>query len=247
MKFSFSRLSRLTDRPEQTQIALGVVAIVALVFGLWQLKTALRLPVGLGGESGVESSGGTAEVSILGDDVATLQQRDTDSDGLTDYDELYLYQSSPYLTDTDSDGYADKTEVESGNSPICPPEGACVPAIIETTGNESAVGAAPTADEIRALLRQAGASEEEIARYDDAALLQIYGEVAGEINPDSSGGESGTNSGNLNLTPEQKELIKQMSGSELRQFLINGGADAAMLEQIDEAALKAVIYQQLGL
>ena len=68
MKFSFSRLSRLTDRPEQTQIALGVVAIVALVFGLWQLKTALRLPVGLGGESGVESSGGTAEGSILGDD-----------------------------------------------------------------------------------------------------------------------------------------------------------------------------------
>ena len=245
MKFSFSRLSRLTDRPEQTQIALGVVAIVALVFGLWQLKTALRLPVGLGGESGVESSGGTAKVSILGDDVATLQQRDTDSDGLTDYDELYLYQSSPYLTDTDSDGYADKTEVESGNNPICPPEGACVPAIIETTGNESAVGTAPTADEIRALLRQAGASEEQIASYDDATLLSLYNEVSAETTGSSNTGDEATAS--FNLTPEQKELVKQMSGSELKQFLVNGGADAEMLQEIDDATLKALVWQQLGI
>ncbi len=46
--------------------------------------------------------------------------KDTDSDGLVDYDELYVYKTSPYVSDSDSDGYDDKQEVFSGNNPNCP-------------------------------------------------------------------------------------------------------------------------------
>ena len=46
--------------------------------------------------------------------------KDTDGDGLVDYDELYVYKTSPYLTDSDSDGFDDKAEVFSGNNPNCP-------------------------------------------------------------------------------------------------------------------------------
>lgn len=46
--------------------------------------------------------------------------KDTDGDGLVDYDELYVYKTSPYIADSDSDGYDDKQEVYSGNNPNCP-------------------------------------------------------------------------------------------------------------------------------
>ncbi len=51
--------------------------------------------------------------------------KDTDGDGLVDYDELYVYKTSPYLEDSDSDGYDDKSEVFSGNNPNCPVDGDC--------------------------------------------------------------------------------------------------------------------------
>ncbi|MDZ4229589.1 MAG: hypothetical protein U1C53_00440, partial [Candidatus Veblenbacteria bacterium] len=81
----------------------------------------------------------------------------------------------------------------------------------------------------------------------------LYGEVAAEVGTDNSGvaaepaSEPELTAGSINLTPEQKELIQQMSTSELRQFLLNGGADAELLQQIDDATLKAVVYEQLGL
>lgn len=241
MMFSLKRLSHLTSRPEQTQIALGVVAVVALIFGWWQLKTSLRLPVGSGNNSEVNME--APVFASASQEIIALQQKDSDGDGLSDYEELYVYNSSPYLVDTDSDGYSDKTEVDSGNDPNCSPDSTCGPLII-ASGENTETASTPTADEIRAMLRQAGASEDEIANYDDATLLQIYREVAGEVSPSSN---NGSVTSGLNLTSEQKDLIRQMSAAELRQFLINGGADASMLNQIDDATLKAVIYQELGL
>jgi len=46
--------------------------------------------------------------------------KDTDGDGLVDYDELYVYKTSPYVSDSDSDLYDDKQEIFSGNNPNCP-------------------------------------------------------------------------------------------------------------------------------
>lgn len=51
--------------------------------------------------------------------------RDVDADGLTDYDELYVYKTSPYLIDSDSDGFDDKTEIFSNNDPNCPKDKVC--------------------------------------------------------------------------------------------------------------------------
>ncbi len=53
-------------------------------------------------------------------DVEASKHRDTDGDGLSDYDEIYIYHTSPYLADTDSDGIDDKTEVYAGADPNCP-------------------------------------------------------------------------------------------------------------------------------
>ncbi|MDO8669313.1 MAG: L,D-transpeptidase family protein [Candidatus Buchananbacteria bacterium] len=43
--------------------------------------------------------------------------RDSDNDGLSDNDEIYIYYTNPDYYDTDVDGYDDKWEIESGYSP----------------------------------------------------------------------------------------------------------------------------------
>jgi lipoprotein-anchoring transpeptidase ErfK/SrfK len=46
-----------------------------------------------------------------------LKNQDTDKDGLSDYDELYIYHTDPYNPDTDGDGYTDGYEVANGYDP----------------------------------------------------------------------------------------------------------------------------------
>jgi len=55
-----------------------------------------------------------------------LKQKDTDRDGLSDYDELNAYQTSPYLPDTDSDGIPDAVELAQGTNPNCPQGKSCL-------------------------------------------------------------------------------------------------------------------------
>ena len=55
--------------------------------------------------------------------LARLAAIDTDQDGINDYNEIKLYETSAYLPDTDSDGIGDKQEIEAGTDPLCP-EGA---------------------------------------------------------------------------------------------------------------------------
>ena len=52
--------------------------------------------------------------------ILKQQNSDTDQDGLSDYDEINIYRTSPYLKDTDSDGYSDKQEIDSKEDPNCP-------------------------------------------------------------------------------------------------------------------------------
>ena len=50
-------------------------------------------------------------------DNATLQGLDTDSDGLTDFEELYTYNTNPKWNDTDGDKWLDGREVDLGTNP----------------------------------------------------------------------------------------------------------------------------------
>jgi len=53
-------------------------------------------------------------------ETVRLQSIDTDKDTLNDYDELYMYSTSPYLPDSDSDHRTDATEIAEGTDPLCP-------------------------------------------------------------------------------------------------------------------------------
>jgi len=67
------------------------------------------------------------------DEFAELKSTDTDHDGLFDYDELYVYNTSPYLPDTDSDGITDKKEIDNNTDPLCPQGQTCGASTIESS------------------------------------------------------------------------------------------------------------------
>ncbi len=133
--------------------------------------------------------------------------KDTDGDGITDYDELYVYRTSPYLSDTDGDGFLDNEELASGNDPTISstnPElniqkqnsvGIVdvtndrideIPVFNVPTVDQLDFATAPidpnsvTADQIRQALIDQGASAEDILVFTDEELLGRYFELLAE-------------------------------------------------------------------
>jgi len=99
------------------------IGIVALPLGFWQYNYNMK-----GGSvqrlensnTGLDNTLSVSQVS-----VSELSIKDTDLDGISDYDELYIFFTSPYLDDTDSDGYKDKDEIAAGTDPNCPKGKVC--------------------------------------------------------------------------------------------------------------------------
>lgn len=125
------------------------------------------------------------------DRIEAMKMKDTDGDALNDYDETYVYKTSPYLKDSDSDGVDDKTEVEQGADPNCPKGKTCGSDAV-VSGHASAGASAsatgtqdvpeqiseqllnPTPGQIRALMLQSGVNESDLKGIDDQTLQSLY-------------------------------------------------------------------------
>lgn len=68
----------------------------------------------------ISNSNIVAQNQIDAESDESLKLKDTDADGMNDFDELNRYRTSPYLTDTDSDGTSDREEIEQQTDPNCP-------------------------------------------------------------------------------------------------------------------------------
>jgi len=136
-------------------------------------------------------------------DIEALKNKDTDLDGLSDYDELYVYHTSPYIKDSDSDGIPDGVEVKNGTDPNCPEGQDCsVPAPIVSNPTslnanapdgttpsptpDVAAGTVPTATvsdaaQIRQLLKDQGLTDDVLSTIDDQTLVQMYNDSAASV------------------------------------------------------------------
>jgi len=169
------------------------LGIGTLIFGFLNLYNNIYSPLNKTGSNNNEQSQIDAWEKIV-----NLQNTDTDEDGLSDYDEEYLYSTSPYLKDTDSDGFTDKQEVDSNNDPLCPTGMDCLGGDIpdETTATEILLpdeepssGTELTTEmiqelqnltpaQIRELLLSSGqATEEDLAQISDENLMQTFYEL----------------------------------------------------------------------
>src|SRR3989339_1912662 len=104
--------NRLTKQQKTGFVLLLVFAILAIGLGVMQIRNTMYAPFALKNTMPIISKD-----TLSGTDI--LRYRDTDQDGLSDFDELYVYGSSPYLDDTDSDGIKDGAEVSGGKNPAC--------------------------------------------------------------------------------------------------------------------------------
>src|SRR5680860_741451 len=79
-------------RPQKTAVViLSVLGVAIIFFGAFQFRNRIVSPFQVD-ISGLENI----------DTTINLASKDTDTDGLSDYDEFNVYQTSPYLEDTDS-------------------------------------------------------------------------------------------------------------------------------------------------
>lgn len=130
------------------KILAGVLvfsAIIVFFFGVWQFKRSINAPFERVATSGAQTSTSEQQED---NSIIEMQNKDTDEDGLSDYEEFYIYKTSPYLADSDSDGINDKKEIDMGSSPNCPQGSDCgiidsgsqqevLPDIIDNTQTEN--------------------------------------------------------------------------------------------------------------
>ncbi|OGH91291.1 MAG: hypothetical protein A2534_00050 [Candidatus Magasanikbacteria bacterium RIFOXYD2_FULL_39_9] len=168
---------------------LSIFAVFAIVLGFLQIRNTMYAPFALNNKVPY----------VVRDEIDTneaLMYRDTDKDGLNDFDELYVYITSPYLADTDSDGLDDKTEIEKGTSPICAEGQTCSElaanedTLLNTAPADSAtstLGPPPSTEEldqlinnpaeIRKMLLASGFDKKILDQTSDADLMKMVKDV----------------------------------------------------------------------
>jgi len=197
------------DFNKRQNIALAVVGVVGIgvvVLGFLQLNKILQVPLPTTGKEGqVVQSAPEAPQGPAEEDPEILKKQDTDGDGINDFDEYYVYETSIYLADSDSDGVSDFDEIMSNENPNCPKGQNCFRAneapadsggsdfsgsssTTSTATGAGSAGALPvtdvSADDLRKVLSQTGQfSLQDLAEVDDQVLLDLYQQVLAD-NPD---------------------------------------------------------------
>lgn len=178
------------ERPPWTReqrigvVLLSIFAILAVGLGILQIRNSMYAPFSLNSDI-------TSSITQKMDQVSALHYRDTDKDGINDFDELYAYLTSPYLADSDSDGLTDKQELDAGKNPLCAEGRECEMAAVPVAAEIIAVvtstpGADITAEmasflqdpkKVRELLKERGMDAELLKKISDEDLLKMVGDM----------------------------------------------------------------------
>jgi len=211
-----------TNLNKSQKIAVIVLAFFAfLVIIMWiiQFNKNINSPLSGSSENYQNQGAGSCIGPDCPDNEQDLKNKDTDGDGLTDWDELNLYNTSPYLEDSDSDGFSDKSEIDSNNDPNCPSGKQCI-------GLESGQGA----------------SSPEAQGNENSGISG--GEILNQL-----GIEAPASQTNPNSTQEQElqnVLSGQGDAATLRKMLLEAGMSQELLNQISDEDLLKSYQETLG-
>lgn len=232
---------RRTPLGLEQKIAVVILFIFAIaVMGMWsvQFKKSITNPFNYQSNNtadNTKNSSAAASQQQAKDSEEALRSKDTDGDGLSDWDELYIYKTSPYLEDSDSDGFSDKEEIDSGNDPNCPVGRNCYSSnIIKKNSSET--------DNTNSLNLQSNQNNNLLNGTNglNSQSGQNNNLLNGLITPPTSDNNSGkTNSADL------KSIIgDKLDAPTLRQMLLKAGMSEKILNQIsDDDLIKS--YQEI--
>lgn len=231
-------------------ILLLVFGIVGLTLGAVKIRNQMFAPFSL---NNTVPSAIKDQLSA----VDAMKYRDTDGDGLSDYDEEYVYGTSRFQPDTFNygNGLTDKDVVER-NLPRCGNAGkdcsdastpiGTTPTTTATADSLQAVlGAAPpdlnqilsSPTEIRKMLIENGMSKDMLDTIKDSDLMAVVNQVM----------TSSTTSGTKSATPQQTastNLSQVLSSpAEIRKMLIANGMSQAVLDKVKDQDLMVLVNQ----
>lgn len=215
------------------KLSLGVFIVIGLstiVLGFFRLNKAIILPF-------KRNTAFTFKTSdqLEKERTQKLRTQDTDGDGLTDYDELYVFRTSPFLEDSDSDGVNDGAEVAAESDPNCPAGKTCRQAKIFATGQQPDAGTAPTAGSTGGANPATGGTETTTGGTNTEAEAKVMAVIVETFGPLDT------------LTPDKiKEGLRTMSSNDLRTFLGKLGIPPTALAKADDATLRQLIEETLA-
>ncbi len=237
------------------KFVFGIIVVLsgtALVMAVSSYAQNIRKPF----EQPINNSGAASlEDNNIEDELAALEGKDTDQDGISDYDELYKYDTSPYIKDSDSDGYTDKEEIDSGHDPNCPTGKNCYKTTTQNDSDEiveneefdetttSLLSGNMSPNELRALLSELGIASAELNSLSDEQLIDIYENTLDDSKQEFAEAED---YGASSQTQQNLPDIENLTTEEIRQLLIEGGLDREFVENIDEETLIQVYEETLN-
>ncbi|MEK7158946.1 MAG: hypothetical protein AAB766_00385 [Patescibacteria group bacterium] len=266
---------------QKQQIAVAGLAIVGagiLIMGFIQIKNIIQIPWPVSktepGQAVAQTSKKEVAVDLKNEDPKKLKTQDTDEDGLSDFDEVYIYETSAYLADSDSDGVNDIDEIKNSEDPTCPIGVKCFATASGTSetsktlnqtlrdGSGQASETSETsevemtdltnlsASDLRALLLKSGkVNADQLKLVDDQTLLDMYKKMIAE-NPDMAKAiqtKKPTDS-SVSAPANKAEAVAQLKNisiDEIKKSLIDQGADPELLKQVDDATLKNLYLEAL--
>ena len=227
---------------------LVILACLVIYLGFRQMGNSIKNPFAF--KSAPSNQAGTELTEE--EQMNQLKQKDTDKDGLSDYDELYVYQTSPYLADSDSDGVSDKIEIDKGTDPNCPTGKSCGAEIANPTAGsittstlvsplenmpsidqlllQSLFGANPDPKALRDFLVKQGIDKNTLDAFSDAELLQTFKELLS------------VTSTPISSAPTLPDFAS-LSAKELRDLLRQSGVSEDALNKISDEELMGMVKE----
>ncbi len=205
--------NELSKNQKIAVIFLSIFGIFVIIFWGIQLKNNISNPFdyeSLATEESGNNDGATCDGPQCFNEDAELRLKDTDDDGLSDWNELNIYKTSPYLEDSDSDGFNDKDEIDNDKDPNCPYGQDCkefsntdinsgdtvddlLPGLYPDTGNieiepgqeqklQDVLSGLGDVSSLRQLLLDSGMNPEDLNQISDEDLMASYAEVLNTSN-----------------------------------------------------------------
>ncbi len=250
-------------------VTVGLVTLLVVVLGAVQISSMFRIPFPdedkYTGDTSAYDAILAEQKRLLEQDPEILKTKDTDGDGVNDFDELYVYDTSVYLADSDSDGIDDGVEIKNYTDPLCP-EGYDCYTTYDDAGEEVAVSSNGTvnatvtevsASDLRKMIVASGqATEAQVQGISDASLMQMY-ETMLEENPDIkeqmlnyiSGSTAGSTEP-VSITDLESSNVGQtlntlttLTPSQVRAIMIEQGFSGTELNALDDQTLMEIYYE----